>query len=120
MNRAISSFLLLLMGGMLAAQAQAQALPDHQSRAALPAQAERIAQNTPLINTPPANNPIRRINPNSRQGTGDSVPGARAPSTAPIQPRPSIENGQIGNGYPRSQTPPKPAAPPLQPRDEPY
>ena len=123
MNRSISSLLLLLMGGMLAAQAQAQVLPDHQPRASHPAQAERVAQNTPLNNTHPANNPIRRINPNSRQGTGDSVPGARGPSTAPIQPRPSIENGQIGNGYPRSQPPPKPvkpAAPSLQPRDEPY
>ena len=122
MNRSISSLLLLLMGGMLAAQAQAQVLPDHQPRASHPAQAERVAQNTPLNNTPPANNPIRRINPNSRQGTGPSVPGATGPSTTPVLRTPSIDNGKIGNGYPRSQTPPKtvkPTAPSLQPRDKP-
>ena len=58
----------------------------------------------------------------SRQGTGASVPGARGPSTAPVPRAPSLENGAIGNGYPRHQAPPptrKPTAPSLQPRDKP-
>lgn len=77
---------------------------------------------TPITNTPPANDAIRRINPNSRQGTGASVPGAGGPSTAPVPRAPSLENGAIGNGYPRHQAPPptrKPTAPSLQPRDKP-
>ena len=89
MNSISSSLVLLLLGGALAAHAQAQ----------MPAADTLLAQNTPITNTQPANNPIRRINPNSRQGTGASVPGARGPSTAPVPRTPSIENGEIGNGY---------------------
>ena len=117
-----SSLLFLLMGGVLAFQAQAQTLSSTADRSTLPAHAELMAQNTTPANTPPANNPIRRINPNSRQGTGPSVPGATGPSTTPVLRTPSIDNGKIGNGYPRSQTPPKtvkPTAPSLQPRDKP-
>ena len=123
MNRAISGFLLLLLGGVLVTQAQAQTGPGEQPSLQLAARAQWVAQNTPLNNAPPASNPIRRINPNSRQGTGDSVPGARGPSIAPLQRKPTLENGQIGNGYPRNQPPAqllKPTAPSLQPRDTPY
>ncbi len=112
MNSISSSLVLLLLGGALAAHAQAK----------MPAADTLLAQNTPITNTQPANNPIRRINPNSRQGTGPSVPGARGPSTAPVPRTPSIENGEIGNGYPRPTAPPptlKPTAPSLQPRDKP-
>ena len=81
-----------------------------------------LAQNTVQTTPAPPDNTLRRINPNSRQGTGASVPGARGPSTAPVPRAPSLENGAIGNGYPRHQAPPptrKPTAPSLQPRDKP-
>ena len=122
MNGVRSSLLFLLMGGVLAFQAQAQTFSNPGARPTLAGHAGLMAQNTLPANTPPANNVIRRINPNSRQGTGASVPGATGPSTAPTLRTPSIENGKIGNGYPRSQTPPttvKPTAPSLQPRDKP-
>lgn len=70
MNTFRTSFAFLLLGGVLATQLQAQPLSEP-----LPAQYQQLAQNTPITNTPPVNNPIRRINPNSRQGTGASVPG---------------------------------------------
>lgn len=113
MNPLKYSCLLMLIGGVLAGQAQAHTPPGSPVL---------LAQNTPMTNTPPANDAIRRINPNSRQGTGASVPGARGPSTAPVPRAPSLENGAIGNGYPRHQAPPptrKPTAPSLQPRDKP-
>ena len=112
--------LLLLIGGILTFQAQAGSNVTDGStptnRSAL------MAQNTPLTNTPPANNVIQRINPNSRQGSGPSVPGPRGPSTVPMQPNQGIDNGRIGNRYQRNQAPPqtlKPTAPSLQPRDKP-
>jgi len=110
MNMIRSSYLCLLLGCVLATQA----LADTSS------QAGWVAQNTLSPNSAPADNTIRRINPNSRQGTIPATPATRGPSTAPVVRQPSIENGQIGNGYPRSQTPPrtiKPTAPSLQPRD---
>ncbi|MQT85406.1 hypothetical protein GHN92_12595 [Pseudomonas sp. FSL R10-2964] len=108
MNTFRTSFAFLLLGGVLATQLQAQPLSEP-----LPAQYQQLAQNTPITNTPPVNNPIRRINPNSRQGTGASVPGASGQG---------IDNGKIGNGYPRNPPVPptiKPTAPSLQPRDKP-
>ena len=80
-----------------------------------------LAQNSLTTGSAPTDNTIRRINPNSRQGTTSSVPPVRGPSTLPIQPTPSLENGQIRNGYSRPTTPPptlKPTAPSLQPRDK--
>ena len=117
MNTFRTSFAFLLLGGVLATQLQAQPLSEP-----LPAQDQQLAQNTPITNTPPVNNPIRRINPNSRQGTGASVPGASGPGIAPaVQPQ-GIDSGKIGNGYPRNPPVPptiKPTAPSLQPRDKP-
>lgn len=65
----------------------------------------------------PYANPIRRVNPNSRQGTVPATPIPRGPSTLPLTPAPSLENRGIGNGYPPSSPLPKtvqPTAPSLQ------
>ncbi|ROL77026.1 hypothetical protein BLX41_12740 [Pseudomonas protegens] len=61
-----------------------------------------LAQNLPNSgNNDPYSNPIRRANPNSMQGTQPSSPPVRGPSTAPSGRPPTLENGGIGNGYPR-------------------
>ena len=117
MNSFKASFVVLLLGGALATQVQAQPLSRPSA-----AQVPPLAQNTPITNTSPVNNPIRRINPNSRQGTGASVPGASGPASAPAVQPPGIDSGKIGNGYPRNPPVPptiKPTAPSLQPRDKP-
>ncbi|RMN86372.1 hypothetical protein ALQ51_03554 [Pseudomonas cannabina] len=59
--------------------------------------------------------PIRRANPNSRQGTESSTPPGRAPNIAPPVRRPTLENGGIGNGQPSRQTTPRPATPSISP-----
>ncbi|WP_426198780.1 hypothetical protein [Pseudomonas sp. DC3200b2] len=69
-------------------------------------------QAQPSVN--PLNSPIRRINPNSRQGTVPSAPAQRdAWQALPNRPMPSLENRGIGNGqaFPR----PAPGAPPRPP-----
>ena len=76
-----------------------------------------LAQNTVQTNPAPPDNTLRRINPNSRQGSTSSAPPVRGATTLPTPPVPSLENGQIRNGYPRPTTPPatlKPTAPSLQ------
>lgn len=71
-------------------------------QAATPGQGPAIvAQNLPGNNNP-YNNPIRRANPNSMQGTQPNVPTIHNNPTVPMPPRPTLENGGIGNGYPRS------------------
>jgi hypothetical protein len=80
-----------------------------------------LAQNLPDNSDNPYKSPIRRINPNSMQGTRPSVPVIRGPNTVPVPRPPTLENGGIGNGYPRSGTAPgavKPYVPPKPaPRD---
>ena len=62
----------------------------------------QLAQNLPSSgNNDPYSNPIRRANPNSMQGTQPSSAPVRGPSTAPTGRPPTLENGGIGNGYPR-------------------
>lgn len=76
-----------------------------------------VAQGTVPGNT---NNTLRRINPNSRQGSVPATPVPRGPSTMPRVKTPTLENGGVGNGYPRNPPLPatvKPTAPSLQPRD---
>ena len=117
MNSFKASFVFLLLGGAFATQIQAQ---SHFQPS--PAHVAQLAQNTPITNTPPTSNPIRRINPNSRQGTGASVPGASGTVTAPAVQPAGIDSGKIGNGYPRNPPVPptiKPTAPSWQPRDKP-
>jgi len=71
-----------------------------------------LAQNLPNSDNP-YNSPIRRANPNSRQGSVSSAPPLRGPNTQPT-PRPStLENGAIQNGYPRDQS--APMAVPISP-----
>ncbi|ERO65984.1 hypothetical protein [Pseudomonas piscis] len=62
----------------------------------------QLAQNLPNSgNNDPYSNPIRRANPNSMQGTQPANPPLRGPGTVPSSPAPTLENGGIGNGYPR-------------------
>lgn len=59
------------------------------------------------VDSNPYNSPIKRANPNSRQGT---APGSNSSPT--VRP-PTLENGGIGNGQPtRQQAPVKPAVEP--------
>ncbi|GGU76518.1 hypothetical protein GCM10009504_37020 [Pseudomonas laurentiana] len=46
----------------------------------------------------PYNSPIRRANPNSRQGSVPAMPPVPAPSTQPNPRPPTLENRGIGNG----------------------
>ncbi|WP_416194717.1 hypothetical protein [Pseudomonas sp. AH2] len=63
-------------------------------------------------NNNPYNSPIRRANPNSRQGTESSIPSSRvSPQTNPRPP--TLENGGIGNGaQPRQPPSEAPSSPP--------
>ncbi|MCI0998113.1 hypothetical protein [Pseudomonas corrugata] len=75
-------------------------------QAATPGQGPMVvAQNLPGNNNP-YNNPIRRANPNSMQGTQPNVPTIHSYPTVPVPRPPTLENGGIGNGYPRSGPPP--------------
>lgn len=68
----------------------------------------------PGVNANPLNSPIRRINPNSRQGTVPSNPTQRGlPEGYPGGRPPTLENGGIGNG----QQFPRPAPAPRGPTD---
>lgn len=46
----------------------------------------------------PYNSPIQRANPNSRQGSMQTAPPVRGPSTQPIIRSPTLDNRGIGNG----------------------
>jgi hypothetical protein len=62
------------------------------------------------VNSNPLGNPVRRINPNSRQGTVPSNPA----QPRPWQGRPpTLENGGIGNGqrFPAPAPAPRSAQP---------
>ncbi|AZD22235.1 hypothetical protein [Pseudomonas chlororaphis] len=73
-----------------------------------PAPAMLLAQNLPGgSNNNPYNSPIRRANPNSMQGTQPSAPAVRGVNPVPVQRPPTLENGGIGNGYPRTITQPR-------------
>ncbi|WP_225774442.1 hypothetical protein [Pseudomonas sp. Marseille-Q5115] len=84
------------------------------SGAADAASATAPAQVRPGVNANPLNSPIRRINPNSRQGTVPSNPAQRGlPEGYPGGRPPTLENGGIGNG----QRFPRPAPAPREPAD---
>jgi hypothetical protein len=72
-----------------------------------------VAQNLPGNNNP-YNSPTRRANPNSMQGTQPNVPMIRHNPTVPVPRVPTLENGGIGNGYPRSGQPPGSPRPTIQ------
>ncbi|NWN46824.1 hypothetical protein HT121_03820 [Pseudomonas sp. MAFF 301514] len=67
------------------------------------------AQHLPGSNN--ANNgPIHRANPNSMQGTQPNAPAIRGVQTGPTTRTPTLENGGIGNSYPkRDAAPSRPA-----------
>lgn len=79
----------------------------------------QLVQNLPNSgNNNPYSNPIRRANPNSMQGTQPAGPPVRGPNTVPIGRPPTLENGGIGNGYPRGGVQqPNPAPQVQNPRD---
>lgn len=66
----------------------------------------------------PYNDPVRRANPNSQQGTVRSTPPLRGPTTQPLARPPTLDNGGIGNGQNlrREQQPPRlePTRPPRE------
>ncbi|MDY7561513.1 hypothetical protein QN382_14645 [Pseudomonas sp. 10B1] len=70
------------------------------------------ANRNSTFNNNPYNSPIRRANPNSRQGTTSSIPSNRiSPQTNPRPP--TLENGGIGNGAQSRQLPSgAPSSPP--------
>ncbi|TFY87366.1 hypothetical protein DYL59_18590 [Pseudomonas kairouanensis] len=63
------------------------------------------AQNLPG-RTDSNNSPIHRANPNSMQGTQPNVPTVRGIQTGPTPRAPTLENGGIGNGYPKRDAAP--------------
>ncbi|AZE72855.1 hypothetical protein C4K00_2626 [Pseudomonas synxantha] len=95
MNRCVRHLAALALGLALAPLAQAQNLPG------------RYDTN---------NSPIHRANPNSMQGTQPNAPAVRGIQTTPTSPRPTVENGGIGNRYPRQEAAPsRPATEPKAP-----
>lgn len=119
MNRFVLGTSALALSGLLGTLTQAGA--DIGMLAATVEHPVLLAQNLPGNSDNPYNNPIRRANPNSMQGTQPSAPVIRGPNTVPVPRPPTLENGGIGNGYPRSGTAPgavKPYVPPTPaPRD---
>ncbi|MBV6749044.1 hypothetical protein KV580_01960 [Pseudomonas chlororaphis] len=104
MNRLVFASIALLVVGLLVVALPAEGTPQGAP--------QLLAQNLPNSDNP-YNSPIRRANPNSRQGSVSSAPPLRGPSTLPT-PRPAtIENGAIQNGYPRDQS--APMAVPISP-----
>ncbi|PHN51303.1 hypothetical protein [Pseudomonas amygdali] len=102
----MNSFLRNLVGGVLVASCgigavQAQTLPNS------------TLNNSASSN--PYNSPIKRSNPNSRQGTESITPRAPGSNIAPPVRRPTLENGGIGNGYPTRQNAPRPSTPTTDP-----
>ncbi|MDD2031727.1 hypothetical protein T3A99_04525 [Pseudomonas sp. N-137] len=77
-----------------------------------------LAQNLPGNNNP-YNSPIRRANPNSMQGTRPNVPMIHNNPTVPVPRAPTLENGGIGNGYPRSGQPAGSPRPTIKPNPPP-
>ena len=66
-----------------------------------------LAQAQSLPGRSDANNsPIHRANPNSMQGTQPNAPATRGVQIGPTSPPPTLENGGIGNRYPKRDTAP--------------
>lgn len=97
MNRCVHHLAVLALGLALAPLAQAQNLPG------------RYDTNNSLIH---------RANPNSMQGTQPNAPAVRGIQTAPTSPRPTVENGGIGNRYPRQEA--APSRPATEPKASTY
>lgn len=94
MNRCVRHLAALALGLALAPFAQAQNLPGRSSD----------------------HGPIHRANPNSMQGTQPNAPAVRSIQPVPANPRPTLENGGIGNRYPKQEAAPsRPATAPKAP-----
>ncbi|MCU1750197.1 hypothetical protein [Pseudomonas sp. 6D_7.1_Bac1] len=104
MNRFVLGTTALALSGLLGTLAQAGA--DIGMLAAVVGEPVVLAQNLPDNTDNPYNSPIRRANPNSMQGTQPNAPAVRGSTTVPVPRPPTLENGGIGNGYPRSGTAP--------------
>ena len=93
MNRCVRHLSALALGLALAPLAQAQNLPGRSDYG-----------------------PIHRANPNSMQGTQPNAPVVRSIQPVPENPRPTLENGGIGNRYPKQEAAPsRPATAPKAP-----
>ncbi|RON09753.1 hypothetical protein BK659_07455 [Pseudomonas brassicacearum] len=117
MNRFVLGTTALALSGLLGTLAQAGA--DIGMLTAVVGHPVVLAQNLPDNSDNPYNNPIRRANPNSMQGTQPSGPVIRGPNTVPVPRPPTLENGGIGNGYPRSGTAPSSVKPYVPPKPAP-
>lgn len=92
MNSCVRHVAALVVGLALASMAHAQNLPG----------------NNPNNNA--NDSPIHRANPNSMQGTQPNAPGIRGVQTGPTTRAPTLQNGGIGNRYPkRDAAPSRPA-----------
>ena len=75
-----------------------------------------LAQSPTGNSNNPYNSPIRRANPNSMQGTQPNAPATRGIQTVPTPRTPTLENGGIGNRYPKQEAAPsRPATAPKAP-----
>lgn len=93
MNRCVRHLAALALGLALAPLAQAQNLPGRSDYG-----------------------PIHRANPNSMQGTQPNAPAVRSIQPVPESPRPTLENGGIGNRYHKQEVAPsRPATAPKAP-----
>lgn len=94
MNRCVRHLAALALGLALAPLAQAQNLPGRSSD----------------------HGPIHRANPNSMQGTQPNAPAVRSIQPVPANRQPTLENGGIGNRYPKQEAAPsRPATAPKAP-----
>jgi hypothetical protein len=99
MNRCVLGVIALGLSSLLSHLALAGTAP--------PSSSLLLAQNLPgSTNHNPYNNPIRRANPNSMQGTQPNIPVIRGPSTVPVPRAPTLDNGGIGNRYPQDRSAP--------------
>ncbi|AMB84846.1 hypothetical protein AWM79_05795 [Pseudomonas agarici] len=108
MNRLVFGLTPLLVIGLLVVALPADGAVLDPRATATP----QLAQNLPN-NDNPYNNPIRRANPNSQQGTKPATPPVRGLNTLPTLRPSTLENGAVRNGYPREQQ--APTAVPIQP-----
>jgi len=105
MNSPVRGFAALALAGW--ASSAVFAAPAAVLPADTGAQTLRLAQNLPGNADNPYNSPIRRANPNSMQGTQPSAPVIRGTNAQPVARPPTLENGGIGNGYPRGGSQPQ-------------
>ena len=95
MNRILPGIIVLLLGAGLA-----------HAEVTAPSAPLLLAQSPTGNSNNPYNSPIRRANPNSMQGTQPNAPAVRGIQTGPTTRTPTLENGGIGNSYPKRDAAP--------------